>query len=155
MQEGRASRGPARPGEDMAELDGVFYKEIVEQSLREFPNEACGLIAAEAGVPVRVYPMTNADASPITYRLDAKEQFMVFDALDEQGWEIWAFYHSHTHSEAYPSTTDLGRAHYPDGTPTYPGVRYLVLSLLDRAAPVIRSFTFADRRINEEELIVT
>ena len=58
----------------MAELDGVFYKEIVEQALREFPNEACGLIAAEAGVPVKVYAMTNADASPATYRLDGKEQ---------------------------------------------------------------------------------
>jgi proteasome lid subunit RPN8/RPN11 len=57
----------------MAELDGVFYKEIVEQALREFPNEACGLIAAEAGVPVKVYAMTNADASPATYRLDGRK----------------------------------------------------------------------------------
>ena len=53
----------------MAELDGVYYKEIVEQALREFPNEACGLIAAEVGVPVKVYAMTNVDASPATYRL--------------------------------------------------------------------------------------
>ena len=57
----------------MAELDGVYYKEIVEQALREFPNEACGLIAAEDGVPVKVYAMANADASPATYRLDGKE----------------------------------------------------------------------------------
>jgi proteasome lid subunit RPN8/RPN11 len=34
------------------ELDGVFYKEIVEQGLREFPNECCGVIAADGGVPV-------------------------------------------------------------------------------------------------------
>jgi [CysO sulfur-carrier protein]-S-L-cysteine hydrolase len=155
VQEGHASRVPARPGEDMAELDGVFYKEIVEQSLREFPNEACGLIAAEAGVPVRVYPITNAYASAITYRMDDTEQLRVFDELDERGWEIWAFYHSHTHSEAYPSKTDFRDAHFPDGTPTYPGVRYLVLSLSDRNAPVLRSFTFAERKINEEELTVT
>ncbi len=45
--------GPAGIHEDMAELDGVFYKEIVEQALREFPNEACGLIAAEGDVPVQ------------------------------------------------------------------------------------------------------
>ena len=148
MQEGHASRGPARPGEDMAELDGVFYKEIVEQALREFPNEACGLIAAEAGVPVRVYPMTNADASPATYRLDGKEQLRVFNELDDRGWHLWAIYHSHTHTEAYPSKTDRRQAFYPDS-------RYLVLSLEDREAPVLRSFFIRDGEVEEEELIVT
>ena len=87
----------------MSELDGVFYKEIVEQGLREFPNECCGVIAAADGVPVKVFTMRNADASPVTYRLDGKEQLRVFDELDDQGWELWAIYHSHTHSEAYPS----------------------------------------------------
>jgi [CysO sulfur-carrier protein]-S-L-cysteine hydrolase len=148
VQEGRASRGPARPGEDMGELDGVFYKEIVEQSLREFPNEACGVIAAEAGVPVRVYPMVNADASPTTYRLDAKEQLRVFDELDDRGWELWAIYHSHTHTEAYPSKTDRAQAFYPDS-------RYLVLSLEDRDAPVLRSFFIREGDVEEEELTVT
>ena len=148
MQEVRASRGPARPGEDMAELDGVFYKEIVEQSLREFPNEACGVIAAEAGVPVRVYPMVNADASPTTYRLDAKEQLRVFDELDDRGWDLWAIYHSHTHTEAYPSKTDRSQAFYPDS-------RYLVLSLQDRDAPVLRSFFIRDGEVEEEEMTVT
>ena len=38
-------------------LDGVLYEEIVEQALREFPNECCGLIASEADVPVKVFPV--------------------------------------------------------------------------------------------------
>jgi len=132
----------------MAQLDGVFYKEIVEQALREFPNEACGLIAADAGVPVRVYPMTNADASPATYRLDGKEQLKVFDELDERGWDLWGIYHSHTHSEAYPSETDRRLAFYPDS-------RYLVLSVADRDAPILRSFFIRDDVVTEEELTVT
>ena len=132
----------------MAQLDGVFYKEIVEQALREFPNEACGLIAAEADVPVKVYPMTNADASPATYRLEGREQLRVFDDLDERGWDLWAIYHSHTHSEAYPSDTDRRLAFYPDS-------RYLVLSVADREQPVLRSFFIRDDEVTEEELIVT
>jgi len=131
----------------MAELDGVFTKEIVEQGLREFPNECCGLIAAEDGVPVKVFPMTNADASPVTYRLDGKEQLRVFDEMDEQGWELWGIYHSHTHSEAYPSETDIKLAFYPEA-------RYLLLSLQDRAAPVLRSFRIADGEVTEEELTI-
>ena len=35
----------------MSELDGVLYKEIVEHGLREFPNECCGVIAAQDGAP--------------------------------------------------------------------------------------------------------
>jgi [CysO sulfur-carrier protein]-S-L-cysteine hydrolase len=132
----------------MAELDGVFYKEIVEQALREFPNEACGLIAAEAGAPLKVYAMKNANASSATYRFDAQEQFQVFDELDERGWDIWAIYHSHTHTEAYPSETDIKLAFYPDA-------RYVLLSVANREDPVIRSFFIRDGKVTEEELTIT
>ncbi|MEA2581891.1 MAG: [CysO sulfur-carrier protein]-S-L-cysteine hydrolase [Actinomycetota bacterium] len=133
----------------MSELDGVFFKEIVDQGLREFPNECCGLIAAAAGTPVKVFPMTNVDASPVTYRLDGKEQLRTFDEMDQQGWDLWAIYHSHTHSEAYPSETDRKLAFYPDS-------RYILLSLQDREQPVLRSFFIdQDGRVTEEGLIVT
>jgi proteasome lid subunit RPN8/RPN11 len=132
----------------MTEFDGVFIKEIVEQGLREFPNEACGVIAAREGSPVRVIPMKNADASPVTYRLDGKEQLQVFDAIEEEGLELWAIYHSHTHSEAYPSETDIRLAFYPDA-------RYLLLSLADREEPVLRSFFIRDGEVTEEELQIT
>jgi proteasome lid subunit RPN8/RPN11 len=132
---------------NVAELDGVLFKEIVEQGLREFPNECCGLVASEAGVPVKVFPMRNADASPATYRLDGKEQLTVFSELDERGWDLWAIYHSHTHSEAYPSDTDTRLAFYPEA-------RYVVLSLQDRADPVMRSFWISDDQITEEELTI-
>src|SRR5206468_4861973 len=98
----------------MTGLDGVLYKEILDQGLREFPNECCGLIAAESGSPIKVFPMRNADASPATYRLDGKEQLRIFQVIDDRGWELWAIYHSHTHSEAYPSDTDVRLAFYPD-----------------------------------------
>ena len=132
----------------MSELDGVFTKEIVEQALREFPNEACGVIAGEAGVPAKVFPMRNADASPVTYRLDGKEQLKIFDELDENGWDLWAIYHSHTHSEAYPSETDRRLAFYPEA-------RYLLVSLEDREEPVIRSFFIREGEVEEEELKIT
>ncbi|MEA2555955.1 MAG: [CysO sulfur-carrier protein]-S-L-cysteine hydrolase, partial [Actinomycetota bacterium] len=138
-----------RTQQTMSELDGVFFKEIVDQGLREFPNECCGLIAAAAGTPVKVFPMTNVDASPVTYRLDGKEQLRTFDEMDQQGWDLWAIYHSHTHSEAYPSETDRKLAFYPDS-------RYILLSLQDREQPVLRSFFIdQDGRVTEEELIVT
>ena len=132
----------------MTELDGVFAKEIVEQGLREFPNECCGLIAADAaGRPVKVFAMRNADASPVTYRLDGKEQLKIFDEMEAEGWDLWAIYHSHTHSEAYPSETDIRLAFYPEA-------RYIVMSLMDRELPVIRSFFVRDGEVEEEELVI-
>jgi len=132
----------------LSELDGVFYKEILEQGIREFPNECCGVIAAADGVPVKVFPMTNADASPVTYRLDGQEQLRVFDEIEEHGWELWAIYHSHTHSDAYPSETDIRLAFYPEA-------RYILVSLADRERPVVRSFAIADGEVTEQELVVT
>jgi proteasome lid subunit RPN8/RPN11 len=132
----------------MAELDSVMSKEIVEQALREFPNEACGLIASERGVPIKVLAMSNADASPVSYRLDGKQQLHAFDEMEANGWDLWAIYHSHTHSEAYPSETDIRLAFYPDA-------RYIVLSLADREHPVFGSFFIRDGRVEEEELVIT
>jgi len=131
----------------VTELDGVFFKEIVEQGLREFPNESCGVIAAADGIPVKVFAMANADASPATYRLDGKEQLHVFDEMDARGWDLWAIFHSHTHSEAYPSDTDVRLAFYPEA-------RYILLGLADRENPVMRSFSIADGEVMEEELTI-
>ena len=137
----------------MAELEGVFYKEIVEQALREFPNECCGVIAAEGGVPVKVFPATNIDASAATYRIDAKDQLRIEGEIEDRGWDTWGFYHSHTHSEAYPSETD--RKHSKRVVAFYPDVRFLILSVERRDEPVLRSFFMLDGEVTEEEMTVT
>ncbi len=129
----------------MIELDTVLFKEMVLHGLREFPNEACGLLAGREGRPVKVFAMRNADASPATYRLDPKEQLRVFDEIDDAGWDLFAIFHTHTHSEAYPSETDRRQAFYPDAY-------YLVMSLQDRDDPLVRAFRIEDGEVTEEEL---
>ncbi len=133
----------------MIEIDDVFFKEIAEHGLREFPNEACGLIAGLDGRAVKVFTMRNADASPVSYRLEGKEQLRVFEEMDEEGLELFGIYHSHTHSEAYPSDTDRRLAFYPES-------RYLILGLADREHPVLRGFRITDDGVvEEEELTIT
>jgi proteasome lid subunit RPN8/RPN11 len=127
------------------ELDRVFFDEMVEHGLAAFPNEACGLLAGKEGRPVRFFPMTNRDASPVSYRLDPKEQLHAFQEMDDEGWELLGIFHTHTHSEAYPSETDRQQAFYPEAA-------YLVMSLSDRANPVLRAFKIADGQVEEEEL---
>ena len=131
----------------MLQIDRVFFDEMVEHGLAAFPNEACGLLAGKEDRPVKFFAMTNRDASPVTYRLDPMEQLRVFDELDDQGWDLLAIFHTHTHSEAYPSETDRTQAFYPEA-------RYLVMSLADRANPILRGFRIEEDDVVEEELEV-
>jgi proteasome lid subunit RPN8/RPN11 len=132
----------------MLRIDDVLLKEMAEHGLREFPNEACGLLAGRDGEPVRFFAMKNLDASPVSYRLDPKEQLHVFDAMDDEGLDLLGIFHTHTHSEAYPSETDTKLAFYPDAY-------YLVMSLSDREHPVLRAFRILEGEITEEELKVS
>jgi proteasome lid subunit RPN8/RPN11 len=56
-------------------------------------------------------------------------------------------FHSHTHTEAYPSPTDVAQA--PD-----PSWHYVIVSLRDRS-PSIRSYRIVDQVITEESVEIT
>ena len=131
----------------MIALERSHYDEIVAHCQEEYPNEACGLVAGKEGIAVRVIPMRNADASPATYRFDPKEQFRVFDEMDDDGLEVFGIFHSHTHSEAYPSPTDRRQAFYPEA-------HYLILSLEDRSAPLLRGFRILEGEVTEEDVMI-
>jgi [CysO sulfur-carrier protein]-S-L-cysteine hydrolase len=131
----------------MTELDGALYKELLDNCLKEFPNEACGIVGGRNGRALKVFAMRNADASHVSYRFDAKEQLAVLGELEREGLDLFGIYHSHTDSEAYPSEVDRRLAFYPDS-------RYLILSLSDWADPVLRCFRILDGDVEEEELSV-
>jgi proteasome lid subunit RPN8/RPN11 len=109
------------------------------------PIDVDGNDDARAVAAVSFYPMLNADASPVTYRLDPKEQLKVFNEVDAQGLDLVGIFHSHTHSDAVPSETDRRQAFYPDA-------HYLLVSLSDRSNPVLRGYTIRDGEIREQEV---
>ncbi|HEY3209858.1 MAG TPA: M67 family metallopeptidase [Actinomycetota bacterium] len=128
----------------MIEIPADIREAMIAHAREEVPNEACGLLAGPEGRAEHVFRMQNADKSPMTYRLDSTEQLRVFNEIEEKGWEIAAIYHSHTHTQAYPSETDRSQAFYPDA-------HYILVSLAD-PDPVVRAFTILDGVIEEQEL---
>ena len=66
------------------------------------------------------------------YVMEPREQMQLMDDIDASGDELLAIYHSHTRSAAYPSRTDVELAFFPD-------TLYLIVSIADRDAPVIRA----------------
>jgi [CysO sulfur-carrier protein]-S-L-cysteine hydrolase len=130
------------------QIPGEIQDEMIAHAERGLPNEACGLLAGSDGRVERFYPMRNADQSATTYRLDPKEQLDVFNEIEDKGWELVGIFHSHTHTEAYPSETDRRQAFYPES-------HYLVLSLADRTTPALRGFTIVDGAVEEQEVRIT
>jgi [CysO sulfur-carrier protein]-S-L-cysteine hydrolase len=136
------------PGPLAVELPAAIRDAIVAQARAEDPNEACGLVigdspAAAGGRALRYEPTRNKAASPYRYEIDPTELLHLTIATDDADEAFWAIVHSHTHSPAVPSPTDLGLAFYPDSL-------YLLVSLAADAAdpatgePGLRAWRIVD-----------
>src|SRR5260221_4131846 len=121
--------------------------EMVAHAREDLPNECCGMVGGSAGAARTVYRAENAEASPLRYSIDAKEQFRLMREIEEAGEELVAIYHSHTKSPAYPSQTDVNLAGWPDAG-------YLIVSLADPDAPDLKGFWIRDGEIAETELVI-
>lgn len=122
-----------------------FLDKIIAQSAKEFPNEACGILAGRDDKVERVYEMANADASPSTFLMEPKEQLKVMKEMRDSGIEMIGIYHSHVASHAYPSAHDVELALYPEAS-------YAIISLENKKNPVIRSFKIQEGNIREEDV---
>ena len=121
---------------------------MVKHALEDDPNECCGLLAGKDGAVMEHYRMTNVERSPYRYSMDGKELLFTNRKIEDLGWEILVIYHSHTHSAAYPSETDVRLATWPDAY-------YLLVSLQNKEDPDIRLFRIADSAITEEPVVIT
>ncbi len=128
-------------------------EEMIEHCRQGRPNEACGILGSLDGKVVKVFRMTNASGSPVRYSLEPKEQLAVYNALDDNGWDLGGVFHSHTRTEAFPSPTDVRLASED--------VPYVIVSLA-REPPSVRAFriikenwTDTEGRIEEVEVDIT
>jgi proteasome lid subunit RPN8/RPN11 len=128
----------------MLVLPTMIHDQMVAHCLTGLPDEACGLLGGdpESGVAVTCYPTRNLAASAKLYTVDPKEHLRADRDAEASGNSIIGVFHSHTHTEAYPSATDVAQA--PD--PTW---HYVLVSLRD-VQPVVRSYRIVDGVIAEE-----
>lgn len=131
----------------MLKLARAYVDDIIAHAREDAPNECCGILAGNDGLATRLYRALNAEASPYRYNVDPKDLLRIYRDIEANGWEVLAIYHSHTHTEAYPSQTDVRLAAWPDAY-------YLIVSLADEANPVLRAFRIQDGQVTEEELVV-
>jgi [CysO sulfur-carrier protein]-S-L-cysteine hydrolase len=123
--------------------------EMVGHCLRGLPDEACGLLVGSYGEEeaTHLFPTKNAAASALIYEIDPKEMLGVDRAAQKLRSDIMGVFHSHTHTDAYPSPTDVAQA-------LDPGWHYVLVSLRD-THPVVRSYAIVDGVITEEPVAVS
>lgn len=124
------------------DLDRETYDALIEHARSDLPFEVCGLLAGEAGALRRHYRIANAQRSMTYYAMDSRALLNAMRDMEDQGWELLAIYHTHTHTEAFPSPTDVELAFYPEAV-------YLIVSLQQPETPTIRGFDIVDGHISE------
>lgn len=132
----------------MLRLAESAYASIIAHAYAGLPDEACGLLIGDAAraVAPTFYPTRNAAKSSRVYAIGPTDYLDADDAAADAGLGIIGVVHSHTHTDAYPSPTDVAQA--PDAD-----WHYVIISLRDDA-PVVRSYRIIDGVIAEEPIAV-
>lgn len=119
-------------------------------AIRGLPLEACGLLVGDpadgSDRVVRFVPCRNVAESAVLYTVHPVDHLRADRAADDDGLAVIGVMHSHTHTDAYPSPTDVASA--PD--PTW---HYVIVSLRDEE-PMLRSYRIVDGAIAEERVFL-
>lgn len=112
-----------------------------------FPQESCGILGGIGCDIKEIYKMTNIENSPVSYMMDAAEQFRIMKDMRRNNLSLVAIFHSHPSSSAYPSPKDLALAFYEDSF-------YIIVSLMNKK-PETRAFIIkGQKKIQEIEIFI-
>ena len=120
------------------------YAEMIGHLYDGYPLEACGLLIGRGLRVHRFVPSANLAASARVYTIDPVTHLRAERQAESEGLEVIGVVHSHTHSEPYPSPTDVAQA--PE-----PGWHYVIVSF-KREAPECRSYRIVAEQISEEPI---
>jgi proteasome lid subunit RPN8/RPN11 len=122
---------------------------MIATCIRALPDEGCGLLLGttdgDVAVVSEVVPSANVAHSAKVYEIDSRILLKTYRRADDEGIEVLGVFHSHTHSAAYPSPTDIAQA--PD-----PQWHYVLVSLRDLAT-VVKSYSIVDGAVSEETVL--
>ena len=119
---------------------------MVAHCLDCFPLEACGLLAGVQSQVHDIYPASNAARSARLYTVEPVDLLRADRSAEAAGLSLIGVWHSHTHTPALPSPTDVDQAPDPDW-------HYVLVSLSD-SEPVVRSYRIIAGQVEEEPVVV-
>ncbi len=133
-------------GQAPLHLDRATRDALVDHARSAAPYEVCGLLGIEPDGTVHLHRITNDERSMTYYVMNPKEMLRAMRDIEDNEQEL-VIYHSHTHTRAWPSATDVRLAYYPEAT-------YAIITLQDRDRPDIRAFRIVDGEVTERPVEV-
>lgn len=133
-------------------ISAALAEQMLAHARAEVPNEACGLLAGDlvTGVASAYHPARNAEASPLRYDVHPDDLVRIVFGIEDAGEDLVGIFHSHTHTPAVPSPTDLRSAQYPDAF-------YVLATLSDPdagPADALRAWRIVDGASSEVRLVI-
>lgn len=124
------------------------YEQMLAQAYDELPHESCGLVSGDPATATvhRYHPCRNVAASAKLYTVDPRDHLRADREAEDAGLELIGVVHSHTHTDPYPSPTDVAAA-------IDPAWHYLIVSL-KHDVPSLRSYRIVDEEIHEEPIVL-
>jgi proteasome lid subunit RPN8/RPN11 len=127
---------------------------IGTHAVKDYPDECCGVVTEDASGAALAHPCENVqnrlhEADPEThprtartaYRMDDLQVIRILEETEKAGGKMTAIYHSHIDCDAYFSEEDQLAATFFD-EPAYPGVSYLVVSVIDGEIQAKKAFSW-------------
>jgi proteasome lid subunit RPN8/RPN11 len=105
------------------------------------PLECCGVLLGRPDHITQSVRARNLADSSTRFLLDPKAHIDARRAARAQGLEVVGFYHSHPHSQAFPSATDLAEAAYLECV-------HLIVGFVE-GKPEVRLFRYTAGRATE------
>jgi proteasome lid subunit RPN8/RPN11 len=137
-------------GVGMLPVPRATLADMLAHVLAGYPDEACGVLAGNDGAVTAHYPTANAAATPRTFsEIAPRDLLRIWDEIETRDWQALAYYHSHPQTPAYPSSRDVL---WSQG---WPGTYYIIFSLAEPTAPVVRAFLITGETVREHRLTVT
>ena len=135
---------PPNQSSEVLSITEAARDAMVAHTLACYPEEMCGLITGPSAVAAHFYPCRNDAASARVYTINPNDHLRAELDAESRGWEISGVVHSHTHTEAYPSPTDVAQAPDPNW--------YYVIVTVKRNTPEIRGYRIVGGVITELEV---
>jgi proteasome lid subunit RPN8/RPN11 len=136
-------------------ISSELLDDVLAHAREEYDAECCGLLGyapADNGSgrsrARRVRRARNVFASRKRFEIDGRELLAALDEFEQDGLELGAIYHSHTHTAPYPSQTDINFA------ANWPGLEWVIVGLAGEQ-PEVRCYLIDGGDVTEVPLEVS
>jgi len=111
-------------------------------------QEICGLISQDKNQKMTLIPIPNIAKEPEKFfEMDPTSTIKAMKNIRENDSDLFAIFHSHPHTPAYPSKTDIELSGYPQAL-------YLIISLNTKGVLELKGFKIQDDSVVNADLVL-